>query len=78
MPIKMRTLAEDATGAWKVAFDLDELHLYIAFAPPGCVPDPVDGMTIEDFLITIPTNALQQSAHGAFLQLLSNGIGEEN
>jgi len=70
------TLAEDATGAWKLVFLPDELHLYVGFAPPGAEADPVDGMTIEDFLVRLPSGALHRSAHRKLIGLLGK-IGEK-
>jgi hypothetical protein len=35
----------------------DELHLYVGFARPDAEADPVDRMTIEDFLVRLPSGA---------------------
>ncbi|RWA84908.1 hypothetical protein [Mesorhizobium sp.] len=74
MPLSTYTLAEDQTGAWKLAFEPEELHLYIAFAKPGSEPDPVAGMTAEDFLVTIPRGPLHRQAHEGFVRFLTASI----
>jgi hypothetical protein len=66
-----RSLAEDDTGAWMMAFEPDELHLFIALAEPGASPDPVGGMTVEDFLVTLPRDELHEQAHHSFLRFLT-------
>ncbi len=54
-----------------MAFDPDELHLFIAFAEPGASPDPVGGMTAEDFLVTLPRDELHEQAHHSFVRFLT-------
>jgi hypothetical protein len=71
MPLLTYTLAEDHTGAWEIAFDPDELHLFIGKAKRGRLPDPVKGMTAEDFLVTIPRGPLHRRAHERFVGLLT-------
>jgi hypothetical protein len=66
-----RSLAEDDTGVWMMAFDPDELHLFIVFAELGSSPDPVGGMTVEDFLVTLPRDELHEQAHHSFLRFLT-------
>ena len=46
-----------------MAFDPDELHLFIVFAEPGAPPDPVEGMSFEDLLVTLPH---EQADHNSF------------
>ena len=71
MELIARSLAQDDTGAWMMAFDPDELHLFIAFAEPGASPDPVGGMTVEDFLVTRPRDELHEQAHHSFVRFLT-------
>jgi hypothetical protein len=66
----MRTLAADETGAWSLVFIADELPLFVGCAAKGTEPDPVESMTLEDFLVTIPDNSLHQQAHEALVELL--------
>ncbi|MDH6235143.1 hypothetical protein M2281_005765 [Mesorhizobium soli] len=68
------TLAEDRIGAWHLAFDPDELHLFVGQAEPECLPDPKKGMMIEDFLITIPRGALHRRAHERLIEFLTTTL----
>jgi hypothetical protein len=54
-----------------MTFDPDDLHLFIEFAEPGASPDPVGGMTVEDFLVTLPRDELHELAHHSFLRFLT-------
>ncbi len=69
MQILSKTLARGDEGYWKIVFDREELHLYVGFAKDGAVPD--DGMTVEDFLTTVPKNKLHREAHDRLVRLLS-------
>ncbi|WP_143748931.1 hypothetical protein [Mesorhizobium sophorae] len=53
-------LAEDHDGAWTLVFDPEDLHLYVEFAGPEIASDPVDWMTVEDFLARRPQGSLHK------------------
>ncbi|MER9714568.1 hypothetical protein NKJ13_31080 [Mesorhizobium sp. M0174] len=43
-------LANDIKGSWRVVFVPDELHLYVEFSQPDADTNPVDWMSVDDFL----------------------------
>ena len=51
MPPHIRKLARENAMAWSLVFDTTELHFYIGLAAGAEMPDPVNGLTIEDFLV---------------------------
>lgn len=67
MRVVVKTLARGNEGCWRVVFDREELHLYVGFIEDNV---PVAGMTVEDFLVIIPSTALHREAHQSFIQLL--------
>lgn len=69
MRILSKTLASGDEGSWKIVFDRKQLHVYVGFAEDGAVPD--DGMTVEDFLTTVPKNKLHREAHRRFVRMLT-------
>jgi hypothetical protein len=68
MRILSKTLANGDEESWRVVFDLEELHLFVGFTELDAVP--VDGMTVEDFLVTLPANPRHAEARDQLVLLL--------
>ncbi|MER8862545.1 hypothetical protein NKI19_02335 [Mesorhizobium sp. M0751] len=50
MTVLAHCLAADVDGSWRVVFVPDELHLYVEFREAGDTTNPVDWMSLDDFL----------------------------
>ena len=76
MAIFTRTLATDHSGAWIIAFNSAELHLYVSKVVASSALSPEIGMAVEDFLATVPSDGLHQRAQEQMVKFLSVAIGE--
>ncbi|MER9217145.1 hypothetical protein NKI54_35215 [Mesorhizobium sp. M0663] len=62
MTVLAYNLAADAKGTWRVVFVPEDLHLYVEFSRPNAESNPVDWLSVDDFLAWRPKGALHQDA----------------
>ena len=67
-------LARNQTATWRIVFDQDSLHLYVEHVRPDRASDPLDWMSLDDFLARKPADALQQRALECLVSLLADTI----
>ncbi|ESW73560.1 hypothetical protein X772_33285 [Mesorhizobium sp. LSJC280B00] len=67
-------LANDIKGSWRVVFVPDELHLYVEFSQPDADTNPVDWMSVDDFLAWQPKGALHKRARDSLVSLICNAL----
>ncbi|WP_214476124.1 hypothetical protein [Mesorhizobium sp. dw_380] len=68
------TLAADANGTWRVVFVPGDLHLYVEFKLPQAGSDPVDWMSVDDFLAWRPKGALHKSARDRLVSVICRAM----
>lgn len=54
----------------------DELHLYVEFSQPNADTNPVDWMSVDDFLTWRPKGALHKRARDGLVSLLCKALTE--
>lgn len=69
-----RHLAGDESGSWQLVFIPEELHVFVEFVETGAATNPAKGMTVEDFLVTLPHNRLREEAHARLVILLAEVV----
>ncbi|MER8779140.1 hypothetical protein [Mesorhizobium sp. M0977] len=62
MTVLAYNLANDIKGSWRVVFVPDKLHLYVEFSQPDADINPVDWMSVDDFLAVAERRTPQASA----------------
>ncbi|MER8793984.1 hypothetical protein NKH75_07215 [Mesorhizobium sp. M0984] len=74
MTVLAYSLADDIQGSWRVVFVPDELHLYVEFRELDADTDPVDWMSVDDFLARRPEGALHERARDSLVSLICNAL----
>ncbi|MER8959282.1 hypothetical protein [Mesorhizobium sp. M0701] len=74
MTVLAYSLAHDNRGSWRLIFVPDELHLYVEFGPPDADTDPVDWMSVDDFLARRPSGALHKNALDRLISLICQAM----
>lgn len=54
MTVLAYSLAADEQGMWRLVFVPDDLHLYVEFSRPNAEANPVDWLSVDDFLAWRP------------------------
>ncbi|MER8529314.1 MULTISPECIES: hypothetical protein [unclassified Mesorhizobium] len=75
MTVIAHSIASDPHGTWRVVFLPEELHLYVEFNRPGAGTNPVDWMSLDDFLARRPKDALHQRARDRLVSLICKALG---
>ncbi|MER9126374.1 hypothetical protein NKH81_25390 [Mesorhizobium sp. M0959] len=73
MTVLAYNLANDIKGSWRVVFVRDELHLYVEFSQPDADTNPVDWMSVDDFLAWRPKGALHKRGRDSLVSLICKG-----
>ncbi|MER9018895.1 hypothetical protein [Mesorhizobium sp. M0898] len=76
MTVLAYNLANDIKGSWSVVFVPDELHLYVEFSQPDAETNPVDWMSVDDFLARRPNSTLHKRARDSLVSLICNALTE--
>jgi hypothetical protein len=67
-------LAEDNEGAWRMAFEPEERHLFVCYSDREGLPEPADWMSIDDFLTWLPRNEMHNRAIDRLVQLIERAF----
>jgi hypothetical protein len=70
------SLADGSGGIWRLAFEPEALHLYVEFVRPGIASDPLDWVTIEDFLAWRPQDSLHKQALDNLISFLQEALSQ--
>lgn len=62
MTVLAYSLAADAQGMWRLAFVPDDLHLYVEFSRPHAESNPMNWLSVHDFLAWRPKGTLHKDA----------------
>ncbi|MER9079976.1 hypothetical protein [Mesorhizobium sp. M0895] len=76
MTVLAYSLADNIQGTWRVVFVPHELHLYVEFSQPGAGTNPVNWMSVDDFLVRRPNGALRKRARDSLVSLICNALTE--
>ncbi|MER8967264.1 hypothetical protein NKI25_16320 [Mesorhizobium sp. M0808] len=74
MTVLAYSLAADAKGTWRLVFVPDDLHLYVEFSRPNVESNPVNWLSVDDFLAWRPKGALHKDALDRLVALICQAM----